>query len=238
MGLMYNIYCDESCHLENDRQKVMVLGAVWSQKDKTREIFARLREIKMKHGLSPHYEVKWTKVSPSKIEFFQAYLDYFFDEGDLHFRGLIVPDKSVLDHAARQQSHDDWYYKMFFTLLKTILNPEDHYQIYFDIKDSRSQKKIDKLHEILCSAKFDFQREIISKLQLVRSHEVELIQLADFLTGLVSYENRELSGSEAKLALIRRMKMRSGYSLKRSTLIRELKVNLLRWMSQEELNEF
>ena len=25
----YNVYCDESCHLENDHQKVMTLGAVW-----------------------------------------------------------------------------------------------------------------------------------------------------------------------------------------------------------------
>jgi hypothetical protein len=25
---VYNVYCDESCHLENDHQKVMVLGAV------------------------------------------------------------------------------------------------------------------------------------------------------------------------------------------------------------------
>ena len=25
----YNIYCDESCHLQNDNSNVMVLGAVW-----------------------------------------------------------------------------------------------------------------------------------------------------------------------------------------------------------------
>jgi len=30
MSQVFNVYCDESCHLENDKQKVMVLGAVWS----------------------------------------------------------------------------------------------------------------------------------------------------------------------------------------------------------------
>ncbi len=25
----FNVYCDESCHLENDHQKAMVLGVVW-----------------------------------------------------------------------------------------------------------------------------------------------------------------------------------------------------------------
>jgi len=29
MTNIYNIYCDESCHLENDGEKVMVLGAIW-----------------------------------------------------------------------------------------------------------------------------------------------------------------------------------------------------------------
>jgi len=25
----YNIYCDESCHLEHDRQPIMVIGGMW-----------------------------------------------------------------------------------------------------------------------------------------------------------------------------------------------------------------
>ncbi len=29
MSTIYNIHCDESAHLEHDRQGVMVLGAVW-----------------------------------------------------------------------------------------------------------------------------------------------------------------------------------------------------------------
>ena len=44
-----NIYCDESCHLENDQQPLMVLGAVWCPADRTAEIAKRLRELKSKH---------------------------------------------------------------------------------------------------------------------------------------------------------------------------------------------
>jgi len=29
MSGFYNIYCDESCHLENDHEPVMLVGAVW-----------------------------------------------------------------------------------------------------------------------------------------------------------------------------------------------------------------
>ena len=46
MSESFNIYCDESCHLPNDGQPLMVLGAVWCPVDKSREISVRLREIK------------------------------------------------------------------------------------------------------------------------------------------------------------------------------------------------
>ena len=44
----YNIYCDESCHLENDPHKAMVLGAIWCAKDDKEQLFGRLKEIKLK----------------------------------------------------------------------------------------------------------------------------------------------------------------------------------------------
>ena len=94
MSQVFNIYCDESCHLEKDRQPAMVLGAVWCPLDKTREIAQRLREIKVAHGLAADFEIKWTKVSPAKLRFYLDVMDYFFDDDDLHFRALIVPDKS------------------------------------------------------------------------------------------------------------------------------------------------
>ena len=55
MAQVINVYCDESCHLQNDDQKVMVLGAIWCPLDKTREISTRIREIKQKHGFPPNF---------------------------------------------------------------------------------------------------------------------------------------------------------------------------------------
>jgi len=55
MSQIYNIYCDESSHLENDHQNVMVLGAVWCSLEKTNEISMRLREIKERNGLKSHF---------------------------------------------------------------------------------------------------------------------------------------------------------------------------------------
>lgn len=229
MSEVFNVYCDESCHLENDTEKPMFLGAVWCSLDKRNEISIRLREIKQRHGLAADFEVKWTKVSPAKKDFYIEFMDYFFDDDDLCFRTLIVPDKSVLRHEDFGQDHETFYYKMYFDMLKVILDPKAHYRIYVDIKDTQGGAKVKKLHEILCNNMYDFSREIIEKVQLVHSCEVEQLQLADLLIGAVSYANRERSGNAAKVALVERMRQRSGYDLTRSTLLRERKVNIFRW---------
>lgn len=233
MTQTFNIYCDESCHLENDQQKAMVLGAVWCPLEKSHEIAARLREIKGKHGLLPTLEIKWVKVSPGQLPFYLDIMDFFFDDDDLHFRALIVPDKSLLRHKEHHQTHDDWYYKMYFDLLKVILHPEARYRIYLDYKDTRGGAKVAKLQEVLCNNLYDFRREIIERVQLVRSHEAEILQLTDLLTGAIAYANRELTTSQAKLALVARMRQRSGYRLTDTTLLRESKVNLFRWHASE-----
>lgn len=233
MSDSYNIYCDESCHLEHDHQTAMVLGALWCPSSKVRECNVAIREIKASYGLSKGFEIKWTKVSPAGLDFYRGLIDYFFDNEHLHFRALIVPDKTKLDHAAYNQSHDDWYYKMYFDLLKVILSPGSTYQIFLDIKDTRSATKVTKLHEVLTNSMYDFSRTIIHNLQNVHSHEIELLQLCDLLIGAVSYVNRGLSGSKAKQELVRRMRERSGYRLTWTTLLKEEKVNLFRWKARD-----
>lgn len=229
MKQLFNIYCDESCHLENDGEKAMVLGGVWCPADKKNEIFCRLREIKEEHGLNKRFEIKWNKVSKGKLDFYIDIINYFFDNSDLHFRALVVPNKQELNHEAFGQSHDTFYYKMYFNLLKTLFEPDCAYNIYLDIKDTRGQKKVDKLHEVLCNNHYDFNRELIKKVQQVRSEEVELVALADLLIGAISYLHRGMTTSEAKLKLIERIKERSKYNLMASTLYRENKFNIFVW---------
>jgi hypothetical protein len=69
--------------------------------------------------------------------------------------------------------------------------------------------------------------------QVIGSHEVEQIQLCDFLTGAISYANRGLAANPAKVVLVERLRKRSGYQLTRTTLLRERKVNVFIWQPQE-----
>ena len=231
---IYNIYCDESCHLEKDHQKVMVLGSIWCPMVKTKEISKNLRSIKKKHKLSNNFELKWTKISPSKIHYYLEVVEYFFNEKDLHFRSIIIPDKAKLCHKSFQQDHNTWYYKMFFLLLNAIFEPHgSSYRIYLDIKDTCSGRKIEKLHQVLCNKNYDFSRDIINKVQAVRSDEVEILQVTDLFIGALAYINRGLKTSKAKLELIKKVQDLSGYSLQASTLLKENKLNLFFWTPKE-----
>lgn len=228
----FNVYCDESCHLERDGHKVMVLGAVWCPSEEVREIGKRIREIKAENGLNPALEIKWTKVSPAGTRFYVDLVNYFFDTKSLHFRALIVPDKTLLNHEKFGQTHDEFYYKMYFVLLRAILTRNDRYRIYLDIKDTRGGDRVKKLREVLSNSIYDFSLHAIEQMQIVRSHEVEIMQLTDLLIGAISYANRESAGNAGKEAVVKRMRDRSTFALTRSTFFREAKCNIFRWDAQ------
>ena len=239
-----NIYCDESCHLQNDKEPVMVIGPVYCPIEKKEEIFERLYSFKLKHNLIPknkkndnenrtYYELKWNKVSKSKIEYYKDVINYFFDDDDLQFRVLVVSNKSAIDYEKFNHTHDTFYYKMYFGMLKAILNPENSHHIYIDIKDTRSKEKVHKLEQVLRNDKYDYSKEIIKKVQQVRSHEVEILQLTDLLVGATAYVNRGLANSKAKNELINLIKHRSKYSLTKSTLLKERKFNVFIWEPQK-----
>jgi hypothetical protein len=106
----YSIYCDESCHLQNDKIPVMVLGGVCCEQDHIKQAFQDLKLIKIKHGFHPKQELKWVKVSMNKIELYCDIIDYFFKSPFLRFRAVVIPDKDKLDHKRFNQDHNEFYH--------------------------------------------------------------------------------------------------------------------------------
>jgi hypothetical protein len=228
----YNVYCDESCHLEHDKQDVMLLGAVWCPTLKVKQLAKKIRELKAK--FKARGELKWTKVSKSKQKFYINLVNYFLKEPDLHFRCLVIKDKKRLNHSFfNQGSHDTFYYKMYFSMLKAILSPQNLYNIYLDIKDTRSNHKVQELGKILCNNYYDFTRQMIAKIQHIRSDESELLQLADFFIGAVAYKNRNMEKNQAKVEVIRVLEQKLRWPLNRSTSLFNDKFNLFIFLPSE-----
>ena len=234
MARIFNIYCDESCYLENDNIPVIAWGSVICEKRFVQDLSKKIRVLKTEHGLGPDFEAKWTKVSPAKKGFYLALIDLFLEDTRLRFRGLLAPDKKLLNHEVFNQSHDEWYYKMYFLMLRQILAEPECYHIYLDIKDTNGGPKIKKLHEYLANGIKDFDRRHIERVQQIRSHESELLQIADLLIGSLTYANRGLNISIAKTAVLDRLREKLGEQvLIKTSDLSSTKFNVLLWQAQE-----
>ena len=225
-----NIYCDESCYLENDGQRAMVFGCVRYPKSKVQELSKQIRDLKRKHFIYPFAETKWKTVSFSKENFYLDLLDLFLSTDDLKFRAVVFQNKDLhkLEHNKfHNQTYEDWYYKMFYVTLGNIVEKGNLYNIYLDRKNANSSQKIHTLESHLA------KKAKINKIQNVLSHQSELIQLTDFLTGIVSYANRDAikfpEANKTKVKLVETLKSKTNLSLILSTPLNADKVNIFMW---------
>src|SRR5262249_46561583 len=101
----------------------MVLGALKMPLELAPIVADQVRDIKAQHGLHGAAELKWGKVSPRWVAVYEDLIDYFFVDQALGFRG-VVAHKVDLDHARFAQTHDDWYYKMYYQLLSNLLESQ------------------------------------------------------------------------------------------------------------------
>ena len=189
----WNVYCDETGHLPCDRAPEMILGAMLVPHDQVKPLTLKLRERLAKLGwprskTGDWAELKWTKVSPGGLKFYEAALDFFLTEPDLRFRALIAPKSppppklpkppagsgepgspawekyhALLEATApavvdHQQRHDAWYYDRYFDLLRDTLLPPAHHTIYVDVKDTRGGARIKSLESRLSDAHYDWSR--------------------------------------------------------------------------------
>lgn len=234
--MLYNVYCDESCHLEHDGINDMVIGAVWCDQKDVKRIIKDIKSIKQRSGVRSNSELKWVKIGPAKKELYEELINYFFSNDSLRFRCIVIQDKGNLDHERFNQTHDEWYYKMYFDMLKGIFCPKDEYEIYIDIKDTHSCSRVKKLEEVSRNSIYDFSGDTIKRIQPIRSEEVQIMQLVDVLIGAVTYHNRrfpeEHKKSTTKQALIDLIKKKSGYQLTKSTLLKEEKFNIFVWQAR------
>lgn len=230
----YNIYCDESCHLPNDNTDLMVIGGVTCPKEKTEYINKAIRDIKEYYGVYKFAEIKWTKVSASKCDMYKELVNLFFDNSYLNFRAVVALKKSKLNLKKFGLTYDDWYQRIYFLTLREMIDIGNKYNVYVDIKDTKGSEKIDTLKNILNNVTSNyFYDETVKNIQLVRSDQIQLLQLADLLIGAVSYKNRGLKENKAKIELIKQIEKRAGRSLDFNSPKDETKFNIFKWQPRE-----
>lgn len=214
MSTTYNIYIDESCHLEHDKSEVMCIGYTKINQEDYLEVKQAIKEIKLKHK-SPT-EVKWNKLSMSRWELYKELIDFFF-ASTIEFRSVLVKSKKNLgpERYNREDKNSFYYQTLIFLLNNKVSNGEDTYRVYLDVKDTRGKTRLELLQE-----------EILEKhkgnspfkyFQHLHSNENELLQLTDLFIGAICYKARpEYKSEEAskiKQRVVQYLEECSGYVL-------------------------
>ena len=220
------IYIDESGHLTNNGS-IMVLGAVWGSKEALAALTGRIKGIKEQFEIAPRREVKWTKVSPRKLDYYKALTDAFCEMDGINYRAIVI-NKNLIHNDVLEQSEDDFYYKMTYLLVRNIVEKRPKsFRIYLDYKDTQSNNRCKELANFLGNTAVFAGREF--EAQPIRSYESTPLQIADLFNGVLAYANKTDTQSEAKKSLVEYVKEKSELDLKTDTPRYEEKFNLLFW---------
>lgn len=223
-------YCDESCHLENDGINFMILGSIKLPREKKEIIYKEIKDIKIKHGLSPKMEIKWTKVSLSKVEFYEDIIDYFFNNDDLKFRAVIASKENLVFGNEENDDYASWYYKMYYQLLNNFIDVYKKNRMFLDVKDSRGGKRIRTLRNILIRK--NKNKKFIGDINQVHSNTSEVLQLTDLLIGALGYYKRGLTTNEGKTKIIGKIlehTIKRNIDISGTTRLGEKKFNIFYW---------
>jgi hypothetical protein len=203
-----SVYCDESRHEGQSKQRYMVIGGLWIERDKRHRILDRLRAVQRTHSITG--EVKWNKLSKRSLAGYQALADYVAQEPDAYFRCVVV-DKDRMDTDPMVRSDRQLGFWAFYAhCLKGWMGSCNTYYVSLDYKPSKhpfGPLRLKKLLDQECVG-----RAWIRSIESVNSQENLFCQVADTLIGAVGYEANGLTGSTTKLAFCRHVRASFGYS--------------------------
>lgn len=191
----FNIYCDESS-IDNPSSQMMVIGALFIERGMVPEIRKKIKEIRGRHGVNG--ELKWVKTSSKVLPFYEELFTYLFavDGSKITFRCIVVDKSQVNYEKYHKQDKELAFYKFYYQLLKRRLK-DDRYYISLDFRPSKNKNSVRRLGEFL-----GLFSKGIAHIQAYQSHENVLIQVADILTGAVSFARNTPNGGVAKKELV------------------------------------
>ncbi|SDF99402.1 Protein of unknown function [Pedobacter terrae] len=223
--MTFNLFLDESCHFEKDNSSVMCIGYIKVPEASYQKLYECIRSLKLEHKST--FELKWNKFSNSRLPFYKALVDLFFDS-PLEFRCILVKYKDRLSHEEfNGGSHENFYYKMTYFLLKPN-NLGSDYKVFLDVINTRGKERLNKIQEIFRHL-HNGESPFVSFQHL--HTENFFFQLTDLFVGAITYKSRVVAGDfkashPAKMEFVKYLEERSGYLLEEGTEPWESKFNI------------
>lgn len=190
---IYNIYCDES-HQDSDKNEFpyIVLGALYFDRKKRMYLGKKIKNIKKEYSING--ELKWSKISASRLNGYKRIMDLFFDES-FYFQCVSIKKIDVDYKSFHNNNKDIAFFKFLYNLLKQVFYISEpfgaNYYIFLDYKPTNRKRYLD-LYQFISRKAIDSKNKVL-KLQAYDSYENVFLQLCDILCGVVSYKKNNVN---------------------------------------------
>ena len=224
---VFNIYCDET-RVENPDSARMVIGAVIIPRLAKNTLVEAIGQIKMKHGF--YQPIKWNKVGTRYLGFYRELIDFFLSRPEIMFRCIIVDKSRVRYDVFHDDDHELAFFKFYYLMLRERLSDMNEYHIYLDRKPTRDKNRARSLKAFLDSYILLHRHNCnIRHLQSYPSRPNAMIQLADFLIGIVGHASNPASHSaKSEVATYLREQLHRR-TLCQTSPLKETKCNVFVW---------
>ncbi len=185
-----DVYCDEcrqdllvNKNVINENNKYTVLGGIWIPKKYRNEFKNKVKKLCSKHLVFG--EIKWKRVSNSKLAFYKELIDLFFNYKNINFRAIVI-DASVFNIGEYHNGSSELgFYKCYYQLLRNWINKNNKYNIFLDYRKDKSKTRAYDLKKCINSS---LKNSSVENIQFINSKESLLLQLEDVIMGCISYK--------------------------------------------------
>lgn len=178
----YVVYCDESRHDGCEKNPFLAIGGLWVPAERKPTVSREFRDLCRSKGLNG--EVKWSKISKSRLDAYHALVAYFLERSELSFRVIVVEQAKVDYESFHGGDKELGFYKFYYEMLIKWIEPGNQYLLLLDFKQNKGADRYGTLKRVLERATMG--KSWIKDLTVIDSGESPLAQLCDLLTGAVA----------------------------------------------------
>ena len=185
----FDAYIDESSQTAH---RYLVLGGVVVPTAKASDINLDIQQIRPPE-LDNNGEMKWTKVSKSKLPAYIRLVDLFFEPqfaNGPHFHSLVVDTHRIDNRRYNEGDREIGFSKEIYQLARKFGRLYGGlFHIYLDHRDTNQPP--DKVRTILnfgIRKGGDSRDWPYRRMQFRKSHDTPLIQVADIFSGAIAYQ--------------------------------------------------
>ena len=213
--MKFDTYCDESrpealTTVSKKGSRFLVIGSLWLPTEQREQRKTELHALKNAGKIGG--ELKWSKISNSRVAAYQSLVEWFFNAGDdLRFRAIVV-DRAKLNMVRFHCGDGELgFYKFYYQLLHHWILDQNDYSIFCDLKRNREQNRLHVLQRVLSRTNLTSE---IATVQGIESRQSVLIQAVDVFTGAVAAKfNRSAATGTAKDEIIKNIESRIGTAI-------------------------